>query len=83
MLRIWETDERKVVFGPVLPKRRGGIRPDDDDLGAAPDELIVIVTQLRQMPAAESSAESTIEDQDNGLAPAEFGEANVSVEGIG
>lgn len=50
---------------------------DDQDLGAAPRELVLVPAQPRQVTAAEGSPESAEKDEHDGAPPAVIGEPDL------
>jgi hypothetical protein len=65
MLGVRDTGKRHVFPAPPIGKRFGVFRSDGDDLGFTPDELWVILAQLRHVPAAVRSAKAPVEHQDD------------------
>jgi len=63
VLRIGQAGELKTLLLPRAYERARAVGADDEHLGAAGDELVIILAQLRQMLPAERSAETSIEDQ--------------------
>lgn len=57
LVRIWHAREGKVFLLPVFSEFIRGIGSDCDDLSVTAGELGVVLTQLRQMPAADRSPE--------------------------
>lgn len=71
---IGEPGEGEGVLLPIVAERRGGIGRNREDRCAARLEVVVVVAQLREVPAAVGSAQATEEDEDDWLPPAEVAE---------
>ena len=56
---IGQADKREFLLRPIFAERRGAVRTDGENLGAAALELRVVVTQARQLRAAIGSHEAT------------------------
>ena len=59
MIRIGQTDKRYFFSLPILPKHLVFFRTYSQDLCPSSPELIIIITQARQLRAAVGSAETT------------------------
>ena len=59
MTRIGQADKREFLLRPIFAERRGAVRTDGKNLGAAALELRVVLTQARQLRAAIGSHEAT------------------------
>ena len=68
---VGKAGERDIVGLEVVTRVLERVGRDGKNLGAALLELVVPVSQLREMPAAERSHEAAQKDQDDGL-PAQF-----------
>ena len=76
LLWIRQTDEGQVFFLPESGKGFRIFRPNDEYDSVPFNELVMILTQLRQMPAAERSKETPVEHHDNMLLPLEVRKAD-------
>lgn len=65
-----------VLAPPVRGERFAVFGADDEYGGAEAGKLIVVVAQLRQVPAAEWSGEAAIENEDDMLVVAVVGQGN-------
>lgn len=63
MLGIGDNREGELLTFPIAPNRTRPIGSDDDDLCSDFAELFIVSAQLRQVPAAEQSAEPAQEYQ--------------------
>ncbi len=70
MIGIGQTDEWKVFLLPVFRESVRPIGTDRQDLHAATFELLVLITQARQLRAAVRSHEAAQKSKDNRLAAA-------------
>lgn len=61
MLGVSNPDEGQLVFAEVVFKSVLVVRSNDNHLGAAIDKYLVVLAQLRHMPAAEGSLEAAVE----------------------
>jgi hypothetical protein len=68
VVRVGEDRVRHWMLADVSLDRCGGFRRDRDDGGIGVSELGVVVAQLREMPTAEWSRESSQEHQHHGSA---------------
>ena len=82
VLWIGQSRERKRFLFPRALKGSWAIRPDDEHLGIACDELIVILAQLRQMPAAVGSRKAACKDEHGMFLAAIIGQSDVAPTGI-
>ena len=69
MIGVWQTYKRNPFIVPVLLERRQRIRTDSQNLHAAAHELIVSITQARQLRAAVWSLKAAQECEYDWLAP--------------
>jgi hypothetical protein len=76
MLGVGQADKRVLFFSPLAGESFLIFRADDEDLGVALYELLIVLTQLRQMPAAMRSGKAAGEDQDDVLSVTEIGQAD-------
>ena len=63
MAGVSQSLKGNVVFLPIGLELISAVRADGDHNGISRDELIMILAQLRHVPAAEWSIEATVEDQ--------------------
>ena len=68
---IWKSHERKAMLRPEVGEGVSPLRPDHDDLGVPPRELLIPLAQLRHVPLAKGSREAAVEDQHHVSLPAE------------
>jgi hypothetical protein len=67
MLRIWQSNKRKLFFCPIFLKFPVILRADNDNFGIPFHKLLILLTQLRHVPTAERSDESAIKNQNDML----------------
>ena len=70
--------EGKAMFRPEVGEGVPPFRPDHDNLGIPPTELIIALAQLRHVPSAKQSAEAPVEDQHYVSLPLEIRQADPS-----
>jgi hypothetical protein len=75
MSRIGQTYKRKLVLGPIPSEGARAFRPDHHYGRLASLKLGKVLAQLRQMRAAVWSREPTVEDEQDVLPSAQFGES--------
>lgn len=63
VFRIRQPDKREIFLPPVFLKRFGLFRADNEYLRIQGDEALIIPAQLCQMPAAERSGKTAVENQ--------------------
>jgi len=73
MLWVSNSDKGQFVIAEVVFKRLWAVRSYDNDLGVVIDEGLVILAQLRHMPAAEGSLETAVKHQQDLFASLERG----------
>ena len=73
MVRIWQADKRNIFIPPVLFENGRRVGPHGQNLHATIRELIVFITQARQLRAAVRSHKTAQESNHNRLA-AEIGQ---------
>jgi len=65
VFRVGQPAEGQFVLREVVRELRCTLRSDDEDDGTMPRELLVVLTQLREMRTAERSHEAAIEYQED------------------
>ena len=65
VLRVSQAGELKTLLLPRAHERAWAIGADGEHLGVTRNELVVILAQLRQMPAAVRSGEPARKDEHN------------------
>jgi len=73
MAGVWQADEGQVVGFPVFSEGGGVIRANDDHTRAEGEKVMIILAQLRHVPAAEGSLQAAVEDQDDVFLFSEIG----------
>ncbi len=63
VIGIGQPDKWQVFLLPILFERARTVGADCDDLRIPPDKFLVVLAQLRHVPAAVRSHESPVEDQ--------------------
>jgi len=83
MLWVGQAHKREAFLFPGSLEGPRAIRAHHQDLGLALDKALIILAQLRQVPAAEGSDKAAVKDQHYVLAPAIIGQAHGPALGIG
>jgi len=60
---VGQTDEGQVVLFPIHGKRIRILGSDHNHFGILSDKFVIVLAQLRHVPAAEWSEKTTVEDQ--------------------
>jgi len=71
-LRVGQSDKWQRIFLPILGEGCLVLRSDDDHFGLAGAKFMIVLAQLRHVPAAEWSHKAAVEDQQE-ISPAHFG----------
>jgi len=71
-LRVGQSDKWQRIFLPVFAEGCLVFRPDDDHYGLAGGKFLIILAQLRHVPAAEWSHKAAVENQQD-IFPAHIG----------
>jgi hypothetical protein len=78
---VGQADEGQLVLFPVHEKCLGALGSNHNHFRVLRDKLVIVLAQLRHVPAAERSEESAVEDQQNVFVSAKIRETDlVSVE---
>jgi len=62
---VWQAHKRQRFFGPVLLKGVHVVWANDDNFGFTRYKFLIVLAQLRHVPAAEGSHQPPVEDQHN------------------
>ena len=68
MVGIWQTNEWHIFVCPITSKCGGIVGPDGQDLCTTAGELVIVITQARQLRTAVRSHEAPQESQQHRLA---------------